>query len=718
MTGTNPRTRINAALLLRLIWLAIALFAMGVMVAGYADFAAVLYRPCADATKISCNSLQIHEDQLPALATFGFTLQGYGFYALLCDLVATSIFIGTGLLIFWRKSTDRVALFVSLLLVVFGSFGISLVHLVKEFPAPASDVILLLSLLLWPALGIFFYTFPDGKFVPRRSWMLTSLFVLQIVLFMLPYPYNLENWPPALGYLELLVVYGSAAATQVYRYFAVATPMQRQQIKWVAFGFVSSYLSLAVLNLLPSFIAGLARPDSFFQLLGPLMLSLFYLPVPVGVAMALLRYRLWDIDIVIHRALVYAALSACVLGLYVLVVFGLSALLRVQNEWFPSIPAIAILAVIIQPLRLRLQQAASRLMFGDRTDPYRALSDLGRRLEESLPPDELLPAIVKSVAHALKLPYAAIVWQREPASPGGESLQTAAAYGKPAEGNSDLRLSLVHQGEQVGELILSPRQRGEEMSSADLRLIRDLAPQIGIAVYSARLNAGLKKLTVDLQRSRERLVTAREEERRRLRRDLHDGLGPLLSSQTLTLSAVRKLLRHDPAAAEQLLSDAIGHAQGAVADIRRLVYALRPPTLDDLGLLAALQEQIKQYETSGVSMSLDAPGTIPPLPAAIETACYRIVQEALTNVVRHAHATAATVRLRTDSALAVEVSDNGRGLAPGRSGGVGFRLMRERAEELGGSFLIENLPLTGMRVVARLPLVGGTHETTKGVDGI
>jgi len=231
-----------------------------------------------------------------------------------------------------------------------------------------------------------------------------------------------------------------------------------------------------------------------------------------------------------------------------------------------------------------------------------------------------------------------------------------------------------------------------------------------MALHSALLLADLQQLTADLQRSREHLVTAREEERRRLRRDLHDGLGPQLSSQTFTLSAIKKLLRQDPDTAEHLLSDAITHAQEAIADIRRLVYALRPPALDDLGLLAAIQEQMTQYHASGIVLTLDAPETLPPLPAAIEMACYRIVQEALTNVVRHAHATSATVHLHVQEALVVEVRDNGQGLPPGVRSGVGLSSMHERAEELGGTCLIEGIAKGGTRVCARLPLLIERHK--------
>ncbi|WP_409347355.1 GAF domain-containing sensor histidine kinase [Paenibacillus sp. MBLB4367] len=714
------QTESKPLLRLRLLWLLAGLFAVAVMIYNYPDFVALLYQPCIDMTKVGCNYLQLHADHLPALERYGFSLQGYALYALICDVVMTTIYIGTGLLIFWRASTERMGLFVSLILVIFGAFGMSDVHLVKDLPPPLNLIEILFLFLQWPSLGIFFYTFPDGRFVPRWSWMLTFLFIIQIAFFMLPYPYNIDNWPPLLGLLELFVVYGSAAATQFYRYFAVASPQERQQIKWLAFGFSISLTSLTIIHLLPLMISDLNQPDSFYQLLGPILFTFYYLSIALGVCVALLRFRLWDIDIVINRTVVYTSVSVCILALYMLVVFGASILLHIKNEWVLSALATAMVAVIIQPLRNRLQQGVNRLMFGDRIDPYRALSVLGRRLEESLPADSLLPTIVKSVAHALKLPYVSIIWNRKQTSHGDENTLVAAYYGNAIDESSALRLPLIHQGEQVGELILSPRQRGEELTSADLRLVRDLTPQIGIAVYSARLTADLKKMTVDLQNSRERLVATREEERRRLRRDLHDGLGPQLSSQTFTLSAIKKLLRHDPGTAEQLLTDAITHAQQAIVDIRRLVYALRPPSLDDLGLIAALQEQMKHYNASGVVMTLDAPDSLPMLPAAIEIACYRIVQEALTNVVRHAHATSANVRLLLESTLTLEISDNGHGLAPGIRGGIGFHSMRERAEELGGTFLIENLPKMGMRVGAYFPLVtkgyGDAPTARKGAD--
>ncbi len=690
-------------------WLICVLVAVFIFISGYPGFVSSMQSFCPDPHGATCNALQIRVDQLPALEKYGISLRAYALYAIGSDMIVTLSMIGMGVLLYWRKPADRMCQFVSLLLIVFGAFGMNESHAPDNPSRWLEAIYILFVILKWPSLGILFCTFPDGKFVPRWSWALVVLFIAQIGFFMMPYPYNIENWPPPLALLEMLLVYGSATAVLVYRYFAVATAVQKQQIKWLAFGFGATLLLVVIVNGLPLAVSDFGRPDSFYHLLGPASTALAYLPIPIGIGVALLRYRLWEIDIVVNRTLVYLSLSTCILVLYVLVVFGMNALFQAYNNLFVSLLATVLVAVMIQPLRLRLQRGVNRLMFGDRTDPYRALADLGKRLEESLSADDLLPTIVKSVAQALRLPYAAIVWEREAGLGGGEHAQTEVAYGRPSHRGDHARLPLIHQGERIAELVLSPRQQGEELTPDDLRLMRDLAPQIGIAVHSVRLTADLRRLTDDLQRSRERLVTAREEERRRMRRDLHDGLGPLLSSQPLTLSAVKKQLRQDPDVAEQLLTDAIAHAKEAIADIRRLVYALRPPALDDLGLLAALREQASTYHASGIRIELDASDTLPALPAAAEIACYRIVQEALTNIVHHAHATSATIRLRAEHGVKLEIVDNGQGLPPSIRGGVGLSSMRERAEELGGSCRIENSPSGGTRVVADIPLPQGTH---------
>ncbi len=287
-----------------------------------------------------------------------------------------------------------------------------------------------------------------------------------------------------------------------------------------------------------------------------------------------MRSHLWDIDILINRTLVYGALTMSIVGFYVLSVGYLGALFRTGSNLTLSLIATGVVAVLFQPARSWLQRGVNRLMYGQRDDPYAIIAHLGRRLESTLAPEAMLSAIVETVAQALKLPYVAITLKQEGV------FKTTMAYGTPVEGA--LTLPLVYQSESVGQLALAPHQQGDTFSLADRRLLDDLARQIGIAVQAMRL-------TADLQRSRERLVTAREEERRRLRRNLHDGLGPTLGGLTLKVGAIRNLLSHDLATADDLLAQLSAEIEGAVGDIRRLVYDLRPPSLDELGLVLEIE---------------------------------------------------------------------------------------------------------------------------------
>jgi signal transduction histidine kinase len=257
----------------------------------------------------------------------------------------------------------------------------------------------------------------------------------------------------------------------------------------------------------------------------------------------------------------------------------------------------------------------------------------------------------------------------------------------------------VYQREEIGRLVLSPRAPGEGFSNADRSLLEDLARQAEVAVHAVRL-------TTDLQHSRERLVATREEERRRLRRDLHDGLGAQLAGLNVQAGALRRLIPRDTDAADALVVELRDELRSAIADIRRLVYDLRPPALDDLGLLEALRRLAERYgsEDDQLRVLVEAPEDIPDLPAAVEVAVYRITQEALTNVARHARAQTCVVRLVVNDDVTLEIVDDGVGIYAERSAGVGLSSMRERASELGGSCVVEPVPEGGTQVLVRLPL--------------
>ena len=615
--------------------------------------------------------------------------------------------IMTSLLIFWRRSDDWMALFVSLFLVMLAtniSPALSLLARVAGLSSPLGVSITVLHLLAWSSLSLFFALFPDGRFVPGWTRWLTVVYLVWLVPFCLPSnsPFSTAQWPPLLLFSTILGFVLAWTLAQFYRYQRVSTVVQRQQTKWIVFGMVVGML-LDVANILPSLVLpALAQPGPahlLYTMLSEVATPLVFLLVPFTIGVAVLHYRLWDIDLLINRTLVYGLLTAGIIGLYLLVVIGLGTLFSALGNLLLSLLATGLIAVVFQPLRQRLQRAVNRLMFGERDDPYRVLSHLSSRLEATLTTDALLPTIVQAVAQALKLPSVAITYKQQ----GEDTL--AASTGDARKREALVRVPLVCQSEQVGDLVLAARGPGDSLTPADLRLLHDLAPQIAVAVQAVRLTAELKHLTTDLQQSRTRLVTAREEERRRLRRDLHDGLGPTLASLTFKIDAARNLLNQDSERADRLLEEVRQQTQGTLAQIRRLVYDLRPPALDELGLLSALREQIASYQHQGLQILIEAPSCLPPLPAAVEVAAYRIAREALTNVVRHAEAEQCLLRLGLhDSVLTLQVSDDGKGIPDEHRIGVGLLAMQERAIELGGSCTITRGVSTGTTVRVTFPL--------------
>jgi signal transduction histidine kinase len=344
--------------------------------------------------------------------------------------------------------------------------------------------------------------------------------------------------------------------------------------------------------------------------------------------------------------------------------------------------------VAFQPVRYAVQRTVNRLMYGERDEPRAMLQRLGATLDESAAGESVLPRIATTIASALRLPYVAVVL--------GEGQVFAA--GKVEDPATELlRIPLSYQGVAVGELHLAPRSPRDPFTPGDVALLRELAVHIGVASHAVLL-------ATQLQQSRERLVNARAEERRRLRRDLHDGLGPQLVSLALKLEAARNRVESN-AEIQQLMTELAGQTRGVIADVRRLVYALRPPALDELGLLGAL-EQAGEAAATTLHFEFEKPAAIPQLPAAVEVATYRIAQEALTNVVRHSGARSCKLRLTmVHGGLNLEVTDDGSGMLDRAPAGIGLNSMRERAEELGGRLEVGASESGGSRVAAFLPCV-------------
>ncbi len=722
--------------LLQALWLVLVLIDLAILIVSLPAYYHTLFTVCPGPVTSCPDTGQLSAQTLPTLLHAGFSLNTYAFYVIFLDLLTTLPFLLIGALIIWRRANTWMGLFVSFLLIEVGSLGLSFAHL-GGLPNVSSNPLInvlgiasiIPTILYYPCLSFFFSTFPDGRFVPRWSWALIGLWAVNTFFWVIggvipDSPLEIGNWPPLLEAGWLSVVFGGSACTQLYRYLRAASPIQRQQIKWLLFGFVPVLVWPLCLTLYMTFVPSLNQPgaylintpNSFFLIVTLPLYRFWYLPVPFCIGIALLRYRLWDIDLIINRTLVYSILTASVIGVYVLAVSYFSTLLRTGNNPAISLLATAIVAVLFQPLRNLLQRGVNRLMYGERDDPYAVLARLGSRLEATLVPEKVLPTIVDTVAQALKLPYVAIALIPEQQQLIGTATRTAgervvlgeqegeivASSGTPAP--DLLRVPLVYQAETVGYLLLAARS-GDTFGKADSRLLADLARQAGVAVYAVRLTTHLQHLTMSLQQARERLVTTREEERRRLRRDLHDGLGPALASLTFKVDAARNLLTQDSARAEMLLAGVRQQAQDAITDIRQLVHNLRPPALDEFGLLSALREQAAHYQHQGLELSFDTPSSLPPLPAAVEVAVYRIAQEALTNIARHAQAQHCLLHLSIDAGvLLLDISDDGKGIPPGHHSGVGLHAMHERASELGGSCTITPGPSGGTTIQVRLPL--------------
>ena len=558
-----------------------------------------------------------------------------------------------------------------------------------------------------------FLLFPNGH-LPSRRWRLVGwsagVGLLLLAFGLAAHPGPVSDWGTAAnpygitGAEDVLsaVIYVGTALTLIgclgsilaaIVRFRRSHGIHRAQMKWLAFTAIT--VLVVALLAIPLWLFG-NLSDPLALELSIILSNVLTLGIAVGATVAIVSHRLYDIDVIINRTLVYVIMTGVLLLIYGLVVGAAGLLFQAQANGFVAILATALVAILFQPIRSRLQQGVNRLLYGQRDEPFAVLAELGQRLEQTVSPKAVYPTIVESVAQALRLPYVALQVRQ------GEAFLTVETTGRPV--NDPTFLPLTNQGEIVGRLLVGRRPGDEEFTVADRRLLENIARQAGAAVYAA-------KLTADLQRSRQQLVTSREEERRRLRRDLHDGLGPSLASLLLEARVLRRLIRDDPATAEKLADEMQGDIRATIDDIRRVVYELRPPALDDLGLVPAihlLADKIGRENgaagSGDLQVQVEASHDLPLLPAAVEAAAYRIVQEALTNVVHHADARCAVVRLRLDDALHVEVVDDGIGIHGGRPGGLGLHSMRERAAELGGRCTVSRVPGGGTRVEATLPV--------------
>ncbi|HLW01377.1 MAG TPA: GAF domain-containing sensor histidine kinase [Ktedonobacterales bacterium] len=675
----------------RVMWTGLALLALGLFIVSIPSYFAYLLSVCHGTSQYCSTSDLLTPAGVQAFEQIGLSLHFYAGFKVARNLVFILGYFTMAGVLFWRRPDDRLALIAAFALMTFPfTFtGGMLSSLPAIWWLPSHCINFLGAV----SLALFFYLFPDGRFAPRwiRWFLLGWVLYEGMRLFFPSSSLNPFIRFSLLNLVTLVGLVGSVVVVVIYRYRRVSSMAERQQTKWVVFGVslgVGGFLAVVVLT---SLLSSLFSPDTVLSLGSGAALYLFLLFIPLSIGIAILRSRLFDIDLFINRTLVYGILTVSIVGLYVLVVGGLGALLQAQGNLLLSLLATGLIALLFQPLRVRFQRGVNRLMYGERDDPYSIISRLGTRLEAALVPDAILPTIVETVAQALKLPYAAIEVQE------GEQIRLAASYG--AAMPPSLRVPLLYQQETIGYLVLASRSPGETFTRADHRLLGDLAHQAGIAAHTVRL-------TADLVESRERLLLAREEERRRLARELHDSVSQALYGISLGAHTARKALERDPAQVAEPLDYVLSLAEAGLAEMRALIFELRPESLEQEGLVAALTKQAAARRARHQIVVSTELCNEPDLALHAKQELYRIAQEALHNTVKHARAREVTLRLaQTAEGVTLVVHDDGAGFDTTASfpGHLGLHSMRERVASLGGSLQIESAPGQGTTVRAHLP---------------
>lgn len=564
-------------------------------------------------------------------------------------------------------------------------------------------VVAQLGAFLLVGLPLVLVLYPTGRLMPGR-WRLVSVGVLVMACalpvllvvapastmngdgYALPMATGMPELPvPGDVYVDLLVVARTLTLLSLPLAVAVlfarqrrATGRERKQLRWLVWA--------ALMCLVVSGIALVLHNGWIVSVALIVALALTGASIAIGI----LDPDLGDVDALMGGTLVWAAVAGLVIGLDLLLVASVDALIGdALNQRDITLLLLLVAVTIYAPMRVWISAVVRRVLVGRRGDRYAVVTDLAARLERAADVRDQLPALAAEVAAAFKLDFVRV----EVFGHAGGTI--SATHGsRPGETRE---VPIRYGEEEVGRLELPARGVRSMLSRRDQALLFDIVRQAAMAVRSARMAA-------DLQLSREQLVLAREEDRRRIRRDLHDGLGPVLGGVAMRLDAAGNALDRDPESTRRLVAQSRQDVTDALADVRRLVQGLRPPALDDLGLLAALDQQAERLSSPDLAVTVDAE-EVPPLSAAVEVAAYRIASEALTNTSRHARARHAAVRLvGQPHALLVEVCDDGAGIDPDVVAGVGLRSIRERAEELGGRTEITCPSAGGTRVRAWLPM--------------
>jgi signal transduction histidine kinase len=602
-----------------------------------------------------------------------------------------------------------------------------------------------LTILAFPSgFGLLVLLFPDGR-LPARAWM--PVLVLELVLAAVLVLYSIPPvavtrallgsvpmtvaWPDGLASLasitstrlwkavvqvvlvvsalgQLVTVLGGLAAF-LWRLRRASGP-ERQQLKWLAYIVAGTTVGLVV-----SFVGEVAAPDRYaaqrsLTLAGIgsiIWITFATVGIPVTTLIAITRHRLYDIDLVIKKTLVYGFLAIVITGIYALVVVTLGSVVGGPERFGLSLLATALIAIAFQPLRARAQRVANRLVYGRRATPYEALSQLNEQIAGTYGGEEILNRMTRILAKATGAERAEL-WVkrgqelvRTSAWPEAASASYALSDGRLPEMAADKVLPVTHKGQLLGALALT-KKRGESLTPLEEKLLADLASQAGLVLENAGLNQELLARLEELQASRQRLVTAQDEERRRIERNLHDGAQQQVVALTVRLALLERLVAKDPEKAKTMAFDLRQSAGEALETLRELAHGIYPPLLASDGLATALQQQVRR---SPVPIDVDV-RDIPRQSKEVEAAIYFCCLEALQNIAKHAGATRARIRLWADDQQLHLAVEDGRGFDPGvNRSSTGLQNMRDRVQALGGTLEVRSRPGDGTTIVGSTPLL-------------
>jgi signal transduction histidine kinase len=583
------------------------------------------------------------------------------------------------------------------------------------------------------AIPFILLLFPDGRLPSRRwrpvAWAMAVAPLIGGIGYAItpglvggdsgkfPNPTGIEGFKAVGSVLLTVSAFGSilaalACVVALVLRFRRARGEERQQLRWLAYAAGLSGLFLLAMMVSGLTAAAAGGEDSVATATAFVLFSLSVgVGIPVASGMAILRYRLYDLDIVVKKTVVFGLLAAGITAIYVLVAIGIPTLvLGTGGEGafnVIQIAAVALIALLINPLRSRARRLADRLVYGSRATPYEVLSEFSERMGGTYSTDDVLPRMAQLISAGTGARRSE-VWLRvgtelrlEAAWPSHDQPESKAMAGNDLPSfDGDRAFPVTHQGELLGAVAVS-MPASDPLTPDQEKLLRDLASQAGLVLRNVGLTADLRARLEDLQASRQRLVAAQDEERRRLERNIHDGAQQQLVAIGVKLGLARTLMERDPKKANELLEQLQGENLEALEDLRDLARGVYPPLLADQGLASAIAAQARK---STLPIAVDADG-IGRYPQDIEAAVYFVMLEALQNVAKYAEATQVAVRLLgADGMLSFEVRDDGVGFDPVNTPkGSGLTNMSDRLAALGGELSVRSSPGGGTTIHGRVP---------------